>query len=413
MKDHSVLFGSLAAGLLASACCIGPLVLAAIGLGSLGLTAWLAPLRPWFPGFTATFLAVGFYLAYRPLAAEACAPGQTCAAPVGRRPQQIMLWLVTFLSLALATYPSWGAKPGSGQASSAPPDPSGVVVTLDVQGMTCNACAAEIEHRLREAPGVVHASVDYGQSRAEITVAAGQTGPASLIAAVEKAGYHATVAAAERPSHGRKAAGAATDSLVSLETSLAPLIADFDVMISKTRFMAVLSPRCPACVHGAAAIKQALLDDKTGRANLVLIVWTPMVAGDDESAAKDAMTSLRSSRVRHYYDPGNQVGRLLRRKVFPDAVSEMQSSVPHDHFIADALRGRPSDTPEWDIYMFFSPGIRWGKDIPRPSRWVRQVARFAEPGGDLVSLMWQNSYRSPPIEGDLAKQISILAAPSR
>lgn len=36
MKDRPILFGSLAAGLLASACCIGPLILGAIGLGSLG-----------------------------------------------------------------------------------------------------------------------------------------------------------------------------------------------------------------------------------------------------------------------------------------------------------------------------------------------------------------------------------------
>ena len=117
MKDRSVLVGSLAAGLLASACCIGPLVLGVLGLSSLGIGAALAPLRPWFLGVTATFLAVGFYFAYRPQRAEACAPGQACAKPVSRRNQRIGLWLVTAAAVALASYPSWASRLTTSHAS--------------------------------------------------------------------------------------------------------------------------------------------------------------------------------------------------------------------------------------------------------------------------------------------------------
>jgi len=48
MKERSALAGSLIAAFLASACCIGPLLLGAVGLGSLGFASALAPLRPWF-----------------------------------------------------------------------------------------------------------------------------------------------------------------------------------------------------------------------------------------------------------------------------------------------------------------------------------------------------------------------------
>ena len=201
-----------------------------------------------------------------------------------------------------------------------------------------------------------------------------------------------------------------TDSLILLGDSLLPLIADFNADDSSTRFLVVLSPKCAACVHGAEAVREALLN--AGSASVpIFIVWTPMVTGDDEAAARAAMKSIHFRRVRHYYDPENRVGSGLRHDVFPGSVAEMRASVPRDHFIAKPLEQRPPDTPEWDIYMFYDPGIRWRDITPRPSRWVRQLAQFGHPGGKLLSLMWVNSYRDPPKEGDLATQILKLSKP--
>jgi mercuric ion transport protein len=191
VKDRPILFGSLAAGLLASACCIGPLVLGAIGLGSLGFAAWMAPARPWFLALTAVLLSIGFYLAYRPVRPSHCEPGEACETPKSRRPQRIMLWSVMLVAAALVTYPSWGARRGRGSAVTIARDSSNAVVALDVSGMTCEACEGEIEHQLRAVPGVVQASVNYEQSRAEIVVGRAFSDPRPLIAAVEKAGYRA------------------------------------------------------------------------------------------------------------------------------------------------------------------------------------------------------------------------------
>ncbi len=195
MKDRSVLVGSLVAGLLASACCIGPLALGVLGLGSLGFAAALAPLRPWFLGLTAVLLAIGFYFAYRPQPAEACAPGQACAKPASRTRQRIALWVVTALAVTLATYPSWGARLTAAPSSAAAGRPEDAVVVLEVQGMTCTACAGEIERELRQVPGVVRADVSFEQRRAEIALSSAHPKVEPLIAAVEKAGYHATAAA--------------------------------------------------------------------------------------------------------------------------------------------------------------------------------------------------------------------------
>src|SRR5438093_2166377 len=120
MKERNALAGSLIAGLLASICCIGPLVLGAVGLGSLGFAAALAPLRPWFLGLTGVLIVIGFFLAYGPQRPDACAPAEACANPAIRRNQRLALWAVTLVAMALATYPGWAARLALPRAPMAP-----------------------------------------------------------------------------------------------------------------------------------------------------------------------------------------------------------------------------------------------------------------------------------------------------
>lgn len=105
--------GSLVAGgiaaFIASVCCLGPLVLLALGIGgawAANLTA-LDPYRPIFVGAALVFLALAFRKLY--LVPAACAPGQVCAVPVSRKRQRLMFWLVAIPVLALLTFP-WYAS---------------------------------------------------------------------------------------------------------------------------------------------------------------------------------------------------------------------------------------------------------------------------------------------------------------
>lgn len=67
------------------------------------------------------------------------------------------------------------------------------LVVLDVQGMTCTGCETEIELQLVKVPGVVDATVSFENRRAEVRVASMPAKVAPLIAAVEQAGYRASV----------------------------------------------------------------------------------------------------------------------------------------------------------------------------------------------------------------------------
>jgi mercuric ion transport protein len=107
--------GGLVASFLASICCIGPLVFAALGVG-VGATGFLAgtagvlkallPYRPLFIGLTALLLGVSLYLAYRKpraigAACEACIP-----APASRR-NRLLLWIIASLAVTLIFAPYW------------------------------------------------------------------------------------------------------------------------------------------------------------------------------------------------------------------------------------------------------------------------------------------------------------------
>ena len=97
--------GSVVAALAASTCCIGPVVLSAIGAGALGAAASkLAVYRPWLLGLTTVLLGGAFYAAYRPDAAASCEADGACH-PTSRRAARIVLWVVTAIVLLLVTFP--------------------------------------------------------------------------------------------------------------------------------------------------------------------------------------------------------------------------------------------------------------------------------------------------------------------
>lgn len=94
------------AGLLASACCIGPLVLASIGLGTIaaGIVTMFEPLRPVFILIALAALAfAGWKIYRRPVAA--CEPGAACTTPRTDRTYKTSFWVTALLVLALITFP--------------------------------------------------------------------------------------------------------------------------------------------------------------------------------------------------------------------------------------------------------------------------------------------------------------------
>jgi len=66
-------------------------------------------------------------------------------------------------------------------------------ITLELEGMTCASCASRIERRLNELDGV-HASVNLATEKAAVSYDGSTVGVEELVAAVEDAGYGASLA---------------------------------------------------------------------------------------------------------------------------------------------------------------------------------------------------------------------------
>ncbi len=100
----ALLAGGVAA-ILASSCCLGPLVLILLGFSGawIGNLTALEPYRPYFIGVALVALFFAWRRIWRP--AAACQPGEVCALPQVRRSYQAVFGLVAMLVLVALAFP--------------------------------------------------------------------------------------------------------------------------------------------------------------------------------------------------------------------------------------------------------------------------------------------------------------------
>ncbi len=100
----TLMVGGLAA-ILASTCCLGPLVLVMLGISGawIGNLTLLEPYRPLFIGAA----LVALFLAYRRIFwhKQSCQPRDVCALPQVRTTYKIMFWVVTALVVIALAFP--------------------------------------------------------------------------------------------------------------------------------------------------------------------------------------------------------------------------------------------------------------------------------------------------------------------
>src|SRR5262245_16197968 len=110
----AAVIGSIAA----SACCIGPLVLAALGIGGAGAFIGLTSYRPYILSLSAVLLATGFYLTYRRPAVTLDGDACTCERPRAARAGKWTLWTATLAVVLLAAFPTLAARFAGSRANS-------------------------------------------------------------------------------------------------------------------------------------------------------------------------------------------------------------------------------------------------------------------------------------------------------
>lgn len=103
-ESGALVAGGIAA-ILASTCCLGPLVLVALGFSGawIGNLAVLEPYRPWFIAAAVIALFFAGRRIFRPV--DACKRGETCAMPTTRRAYKVLFGVVAGLVVVALAFP--------------------------------------------------------------------------------------------------------------------------------------------------------------------------------------------------------------------------------------------------------------------------------------------------------------------
>jgi mercuric ion transport protein len=104
-NGRGALFAGGLAAILASTCCLGPLVLVALGFSGawIGNLTALEPYRPIFIGVALLAMFFAWRQIFRPV--QACKTDEICAIPQVRTTYKIIFWVVSVLVLIALGFP--------------------------------------------------------------------------------------------------------------------------------------------------------------------------------------------------------------------------------------------------------------------------------------------------------------------
>ena len=157
-----------------------------------GAAGFFETYRFYFLAATGLLLVAAYYLVY--FRKPRCQSGSTCAAPNAKltRFNKVMLSVATVAVLLFALFPNYlGALTGGGNDSATASAAIGDSRLFQIEGMTCQGCATNLQSQLVKVPGVVRAEVSYeaGTARVYFNSATAPPSDGSIQQAIQKAGF--------------------------------------------------------------------------------------------------------------------------------------------------------------------------------------------------------------------------------
>ncbi|MFT6068078.1 MAG: mercuric ion transport protein [Bacteriovoracaceae bacterium] len=152
MKENKLIkwvtSGGIIAAVASSICCVGPLILGAIGVGGASSLLFLEDYRNIILVAVTMLITMGWIMNYR-LEQEECKEGSMCADPKKKRLRRLGLSIGTFIALLFMASPLLLSS--ISQAQNKPVGPLGKVRTLYIEGMTCGGCELGVRKALKRA----------------------------------------------------------------------------------------------------------------------------------------------------------------------------------------------------------------------------------------------------------------------
>ncbi|MEE9289324.1 MAG: mercuric transporter MerT family protein [Bacteroidota bacterium] len=188
MMERSTLSstGSIAAAFIGSLCCIGPIALAVLGLGGVGLFTALGEYRQYIMAGTVVLLGLAFYFTYRKR--EVICEDGTCKVESASKWNKIAVWAAAVAVVFFLIFPYLNISSGT-----VAEDGSASIQTavLKVEGMTCTSCNTAVEIALRKNQGVLEARASFEEKQAVVKYDPTKVKEQDLVNSVNGLGYTA------------------------------------------------------------------------------------------------------------------------------------------------------------------------------------------------------------------------------
>ena len=133
----------------------------------------------------------------------------------------------------------------------------------------------------------------------------------------------------------------------------------------------------------------------------LVVVYEPMVPGDDRAAAVEQARSWSDSRASCFWDgervAGRTWGAAQREQVLPKLLPQVPADAP---WREELETWDPEEQPLWDVGLFYAASATWpAGELPEAAAWCKQFAYSGgEPGGngffrgegEAVEVVWSS-----------------------
>ncbi len=193
MKSNKSLIGAgLLTAIASSLCCITPVLALISGSSSMASSfSWLEPARPYLIGFTVLVLGYAWYQKLKPAKADDCG----CA--IDKRPSflqsKLFLGIVTIFAVVMTLFPYYSDVfyPKHTQATVVSNPEDVEEITINIEGMTCEACQNHVNHAINELPGIISVNTSYNKANTEVNFDKTKTNLNDIKQAINSTGYKA------------------------------------------------------------------------------------------------------------------------------------------------------------------------------------------------------------------------------
>ena len=191
-----------ASAFLASTCCVVPVGLAVLGLGSLGVGSWIGAYHWHLTAAAAVLLGIAwFYFLREKRRAEAIAANVPNEGTTKASLSLASAIVAAFVALNVYTAIGSGAGGGAmlpAAAGVGAAEAAEEVITIPVRGMSCVSCEYPIESNVKNIDGVLEADASAERSDLIVKMRRGAVSLEAIAEAVRAAGYEAELDRARR-----------------------------------------------------------------------------------------------------------------------------------------------------------------------------------------------------------------------